>query len=726
MKSKSGASFSHSDFIKGIECYWNAFSDSPLPVAVVHKNGQAVKLNPAMQRLTGIAVSDADGSLDPASLIRTLLPDGQDADEAFVLAGKAARNEAKIVSIPVTITCRNGIKQCVDLYAYSPESEGDISDFFIVFAIKSTESKCIENQLKDIEGRYSALFYRSRDIILIHDFDGTFIDANPAALRLLGYKRKELPSLSIYSVIERNQEQRYRQVIDDIRRIGYQQERAEYTYRKKNGEMVYISTNGLLLNRNGIPYSVMVMGHDITDQKNNDDTRRNYISNLDFLTSSAMEIMQLSSKEEIFIKIAVLLKKIIGDGVVSVSDYNATSGILETKAIAGIDSSIESIIRLWGRHPVGMTYKVDSENKRQMLKGKLVRIGGLYELTFSQIPRPVCKTLESIFGIREIIGIGFANKGDLYGVAIFIIFNTTKPLDNGLIETFCAQVSIALKRCRADTSLSHHEKNKLELTDHIKDIIYTIDLNGVVTYIGPQILRYGYSTDDIIGHHMMDFIHNDDKPRILSNVERAFKNGEEVQSEFKLRGKSGGIHWVEDNSTLIRDTNGCITGLTGILRDITRRINIEEALRISESMLREQKEILERKNLALRELIDHIEIEKNSIKDDIIVNVNEILMPILDRLKLHKNPEQYIDLLKHLLGTMTSSFGRRMTVTQMQLTPREMEICSMVASGLRTKEISGLLNISVLTIENHRKNIRRKLKIRNRKINLSSHLKQMM
>jgi DNA-binding NarL/FixJ family response regulator len=49
----------------------------------------------------------------------------------------------------------------------------------------------------------------------------------------------------------------------------------------------------------------------------------------------------------------------------------------------------------------------------------------------------------------------------------------------------------------------------------------------------------------------------------------------------------------------------------------------------------------------------------------------------------------------------------------------------MVKNGLTSKEIASLLNISFLTIEKHRINIRRKLGIINKDINLTSFLKRL-
>jgi len=47
----------------------------------------------------------------------------------------------------------------------------------------------------------------------------------------------------------------------------------------------------------------------------------------------------------------------------------------------------------------------------------------------------------------------------------------------------------------------------------------------------------------------------------------------------------------------------------------------------------------------------------------------------------------------------------------------------MIKGGSPSKEISGILNISYKTIDKHRRNIRKKLGISKKKVNLTSFLK---
>lgn len=176
---------------------------------------------------------------------------------------------------------------------------------------------------------------------------------------------------------------------------------------------------------------------------------------------------------------------------------------------------------------------------------------------------------------------------------------------------------------------------------------------------------------------------------------------------------------VEERTAEIKAANERLQRL------ITERMNAEKALLESEAKLQKQKSALEQKNIALREIVQQIEIEKNRMKENITINVKELLLPILEKLKMKQSSRKYIDLLQHHIEELTSSFGYKITKKSVKLTPREIEICNMIKGGLSTKEISKLLSLSTQTIETHRKSIRKKFGLDNKNVNLVSYLYQL-
>jgi DNA-binding CsgD family transcriptional regulator len=152
----------------------------------------------------------------------------------------------------------------------------------------------------------------------------------------------------------------------------------------------------------------------------------------------------------------------------------------------------------------------------------------------------------------------------------------------------------------------------------------------------------------------------------------------------------------------------------------------EHELKETAEELEIQKKELERKNIALREVLDQIELEKKEIKDTIALNLALLVVPYIkklsnERISLEKK-RAYLKIMQSNIEHISSSFFRQVIQQKARLSPREVEVCTMIKNGLMNKEISDLLNISIATVERHRFNIRKKLGLANKKINLTTYI----
>ena len=214
---------------------------------------------------------------------------------------------------------------------------------------------------------------------------------------------------------------------------------------------------------------------------------------------------------------------------------------------------------------------------------------------------------------------------------------------------------------------------------------------------------------------------------------RNFKETEWMQrADIILNNKKVGLLEVcyldekpeSNEGPFLKEERNLINSIADHLSNLITIKKGQDALVKSESKLQKQKSALEHKNIALREIIAQIEIEKKRMKDDIETNANILIFPILEKLKIETANLKYINLLRHHLERITSSFGSKVTKKSIKLSPREIEICSMIKEGSRSKDISYLLNISCATVEKHRENIRHKLGI-SKEINLTSFLREL-
>ena len=123
-----------------------------------------------------------------------------------------------------------------------------------------------ENLLEDSE-KFQALFDRNLHCVYVHDFEGNFIDANEASLQLLGYPRKEIPSINFPSLIGDDQLPKALKALEEIKRNGFQKSFSEYRIKTKDGSYIWVETDGSLIYKKGKPYAILGVARDITKSK---------------------------------------------------------------------------------------------------------------------------------------------------------------------------------------------------------------------------------------------------------------------------------------------------------------------------------------------------------------------------------------------------------------------------------------------------------------------------
>jgi len=151
----------------------------------------------------------------------------------------------------------------------------------------------------------------------------------------------------------------------------------------------------------------------------------------------------------------------------------------------------------------------------------------------------------------------------------------------------------------------------------------------------------------------------------------------------------------------------------------------EEALRKREKELVAQSRHLEEVNTALKVLLKQREDDKRGLEENLSSNVKQLVIPHLQRLKksrLDANQRILVSTLESNLNNIVSPFTRTLSSKFVGLTPMEIRVADLVKEGKSNKEMAELLSLSLNTILFHRFNIRRKLGLKNKKINLRSYL----
>ena len=119
----------------------------------------------------------------------------------------------------------------------------------------------------------------------------------------------------------------------------------------------------------------------------------------------------------------------------------------------------------------------------------------------------------------------------------------------------------------AGENLKKSEEKFRHLVENIHEVIYTLDLEGNITYISPGLeTLIGIPPDELIGRHFLELIYPDDVDFL---VEQYGELMEEIYkpSDYRIKRKDGTPLYVQTNSRVIKE-NGVPVGITGVLTDI--------------------------------------------------------------------------------------------------------------------------------------------------------------
>ncbi len=144
----------------------------------------------------------------------------------------------------------------------------------------------------------------------------------------------------------------------------------------------------------------------------------------------------------------------------------------------------------------------------------------------------------------------------------------------------------------------------------------------------------------------------------------------------------------------------------------------------AQKQLNEERRALERKTIALQEILERLREEKKASAERILANLEEVVLPILHTLgaRLPRDQRKIVQLAEQSMKDILSPFTKGLTRQNPRLSPTETQICNLIRYGLRSKEIASLRGICLSTVHHHRERIREKLGIRNEKINLAAFL----
>jgi PAS domain S-box-containing protein len=167
------------------------------------------------------------------------------------------------------------------------------------------------------------------------------------------------------------------------------------------------------------------------------------------------------------------------------------------------------------------------------------------------------------------------------------LFGQTVPLidKDGNLDGWVGTVTDITGQKMIEDALKESEEKYRAITENTLDILFSTDMSGIITYASPQVNKYGFHEEEVIGKSLRFFIHSADIEQVERNLSRELKNRAQFVSRFRILDKRGTTYWFEEKSSLRLDLAGNPIGIYGILRDVTERKYVEDAIEIANKKL---------------------------------------------------------------------------------------------------------------------------------------------
>ena len=242
----------------------------------------------------------------------------------------------------------------------------------------------------------------------------------------------------------------------------------------------------------------------------------------------------------------------------------------------------------------------------------------------------------------------FVRNGELrHGyLSVDMIADTTQSV---------ASIIDITERKQVEQQLRENEEKYRMLVENLNEVIYTIDEKGRITYVSPSVeSASGYTPSELLGKQFIDFVHPDDREGRLKPFHRIL-SGIDEPSEYRYVTKDNQVIWVRTTARPLQK-EGRITGLQGVLVDITERKKAEQERDRLQAQLRQSQ-----KMEAIGALAGGIAHDFNNILSSVLgyteLSIDEVEKGSL----LHQNLSQVLtagnrakDLVKQILA-----FGRK-------------------------------------------------------------------
>jgi PAS domain S-box-containing protein len=269
--------------------------------------------------------------------------------------------------------------------------------------------------------------------------------------------------------------------------------------------------------------------------------------------------------------------------------------------------------------------------------------------------------------------------------------------------------------------LSNTGKQLKALMNACPDTAVLLDLDGTIKAANSVAAQsFEMQIGQFIGSNTWEILPAEVAKTRKSKIEQVIRTGKPLTFEDKRDG-----HVFDNTVYPVLDNEGKVIQAAIYGKDITRFREAMDSLISKEKQLQGTTHEIEETKTALSVLLRRHNEERIDLEERVLSSVQNLIRPQIEDLRKTLNNREQEDRLKNLeagVDMLITPFARDLSSEPFKLTPMEIRVAALVKAGMTNIEMAKRLGVSKNTILSHRFNIRTKLRIRGKDIDLKSHL----
>lgn len=696
------------DLINSEELFRDTFENASMAIALGVLDGTFARTNASFDRMVGY---------EPGELIgvhRSAITHPEDVIENEERYRQLLETGLPSVSYEKRYVCKDGRIIWVEMNVSFVRDGDGTARFFIIMTREITERKQMQEALRESEDKYRSLLQHAYDAILIADIEGNLLEVNKKAEDLLGYAKEELVGARISKIHPKKE---HKKILRAFREIveGKTASLPDIKVLTKDGRTIPVDICGGAIRYGGRQVGQAIF-RDITDRKKIEKQLADYREHLEKLVEERTTELRRSEEKyrDIF--------------------ENAVEGISQTTPEGRLLSANPALAQMFGYETPEELIQSITSIATEMYADPERRYDLINRIEREGIVRNFEVQTRTRDGSIKYMSMNARAVKDKNGKTLYFEGTIEDITEKRLaFEQMVVQRDLAVKLSRIDS-----------LEEGLRLILMT-----AITASGMECGGIFLKNNDTGAFDLVQSI----------GLTSCFQK----KIQYVIPGSFTWLHTIQKKSFHIRTTRGLtpialdegftflsmmpmlqgdeVVGLLAtasrVLMEIPEQVriglealaaqsgNVIARMQTRQAFEAEHQSLLDA-NTALKVLLKHREEDRKQLEQTLVENVKDLVLRHVERLKKNtRDPVQHmnIGLIESSLNEIISPFLN--TIQSFNLTPRQLEVATLVREGRTTKDIARLLNVSKQAVDIQRFMIRKKLGVNKSKTNLQSYLKSL-